>query len=245
MIPVSKLTSANEPPLFDTKCRQPGAAFLRSYPDKDPHEKSEWWREFKPELGMHFHYRCGWTAMSIILDGDVDHYLACGHCRGKPSPHRDRAFDWSNYRYASGLVNSRKGNHNEKILDPCEVGNGWFEVLLPSFTLRGTDLIPEEYRNKARFTIKELKLFNDYHVRLTRWHWYQSYWNGGDPLIALLDEDAPLVAVAVRKAVELGEPLPDPTVCLPGHVIRERKRRYANRQERQATGTDDGNPSRP
>jgi hypothetical protein len=29
--------------------------------------------------------------MAIMLDGDVDHYLACGDREGTPSPHRNLA----------------------------------------------------------------------------------------------------------------------------------------------------------
>ncbi len=152
--------------------------------------------------------------MVIGLEGDVDHYLACGDREGRPSPSRDLAFEWSNYRYASGTVNSRKGNLDDQVLDPCEVGEGWFEVVLPNFVLRPTILLPPELCGKAKTTIEKLKLFNEHKVRFTRWFWYQRYWNGGDPLLEQLEKDAPLVAVAVKKALAAGEALPDPSACL-------------------------------
>lgn len=242
MIPVPTLTDQNQPASFDTNCRQPGAAFLVDYPGKDPHEKSEWWSQFKPDLATHFSHRCGWLGTNIGLTGAVDHYLACGNRQGNPSPHRDLAFEWTNYRYASGTINSLKSNHDDKILDPCEVGDDWFEVVLPNFTLRFTDEVPEGLRAKAKFTIETLQLFN-HQARWTRWDWYQRYWNGGS--LEQLEKDAPLVAAAVKKAIASGEPLPDPTVCLPGHVIHERKRRYGKRQRKPVTGTDGGTPAQP
>lgn len=230
MIPVPRLTPLNEPGFFDINCRTPGTTFLAETPPRDPHEKSAWWRQFQPDLAKHFSYRCGWTAMAIGLDGDVDHFLACGDRSGNPSPHRNLAFEWSNYRYASGTINSRKGNLDDQVLDPCEIGEGWFEVLLPNFVLKPTALLPESLRGKARTTIERLKLFNEFKVRHTRWNWYQRYWNGGNPLIELLEQDAPLVAAAVKKALAAGEALPDPHDCLPGHVVKKRKHSYARRE---------------
>jgi hypothetical protein len=232
MIPVQKLASANEPSLFDVNCRQPGATFLGENPPRDPHEKSGWWSQFQPDLAKHFSYRCGWTAMTIGLDGDVDHFLACGHRKGSPSPHRNLAFEWSNYRYASGTINSRKGNHDNQVLDPCEIGEGWFEVVLPNFVLVPTALLPAELRPKTKTTIEKLRLFNDFKIRFTRWSWYERYWNKGDPLIELLEKDAPLVASAVRKALDSGVALPNPNDCLPGNQVQSRKRGYGKRTPR-------------
>jgi len=229
MIPVPPLTRDNEPELFHVNCREPGAAFLAEDPPRDPHEKSEWWCQFQPDLAEHFSHRCGWTALAIGLEGDVDHYLACGDREGRPSPHRHLAFEWGNYRYASGTINSRKGNLDDAILDPCEVDEGWFEIVLPNFVLIPTDRLPEVLRGKAETTIEKLKLFNDHKIRFSRWEWYSRYWNNGNPLMDLLQNDAPLVAAAVKKALDAGEPLPDPTDCLPYLAVQKRKRPYARR----------------
>jgi hypothetical protein len=136
-------------------------------------------------------------------------------------------------------VNSRKGNLDDRILDPCEIGEGWFEVVLPNFVLKPTDLLPEELRGKAETTIEKLKLFNDHKVRFTRWSWYERYWNGGNPLITLLEKDAPLVAEAVKKARAAGETLPDPNDCLPVHVGKKRKLPYARRGARKKDTLED------
>lgn len=242
MIPVPLLTKENEPPFFNTNCREPGGAFLVAYPEKDPHEKSEWWSQFKPDLAKHFSHRCGWLGTSIGLTGAVDHYHGCGNRRGKPSQHRDRAFEWTNYRYASGTINSLKNNHDDKILDPCEIEDDWFEVILPNFTLRFTDAVPENLREKAKFTIKTLQLFN-HEARWTRYDWYRRYWE--NRCLASLERDAPLVAVAVKKAIDAGDPLPDPTDCLQEHEIRERKLPYVKRNKKPVTSPDGVPPAPP
>jgi len=240
MIPVPKLTTANEPSLFATNCREPGAAWLRENPEKDPHDQSAWWRQFKPDLAKHFEYRCGWLGTAIEQEGVVEHYLSCGKRKDSPSPHRDLAFEWSNYRYASGPVNSRKGTHDGGILDPCEIEEGWFEVTLHGFQLLITSTIPESLRTKAEFTLKTLDLRNGHHARMARWNWYSRYWNKGEPLLDLLAKDAPLVAAAVRKAQDNGEELPDPNETEPSSGLRVRQRPYRKRQK---ADTNDEAPS--
>ena len=232
MIPVAKLTNASEPKDFDSNCRKCGNLWLAAHPDKDPHEMSSWWSQFKPDLAAHFGHRCGWSATTIGQLGLVDHYLSCGPRQGKPSPHRALAFEWTNYRYAGGTINSRKDIHDDQILDPCEVESGWFEVILDGFLLRITDAIPASIRAKAEFTVEKLDLFRGFESRWTRWNWYKRYWNDGQPLMDLLRQDAPLVAAAVEKAIALGQELPDPNETEPAAVITPRKREYAPRPNR-------------
>jgi hypothetical protein len=236
MIPVPELTLDNQPGLFELNCREPGNTWLAeaTNADKDPHEKSEWWSQFKPDLEAHFSGRCGWLATSLVGEGIVEHYLSCGPRKDEnqnsvPSPHRHLAFEWTNYRYASGRVNSRKGNHDDAILDPCKVEEGWFEITLHGFQLLMTDAIPDEHRAKAVFTLSELKLRDGHDARRARWNWYERYWNGGTPYLDLLERDAPLVAAAVRKAQANGEELPDPTECAPGSAVVARKHPYKPR----------------
>jgi hypothetical protein len=235
VIPVPPLTLSNQPGLFDVNCRQPGAAWLAAYPANDPHQQSIWWQAFQPDLAAHFSHRCGWLGVSIGLSGSVDHYLACGNRKGNPSPNRHLAFEWTNYRYADARINSMKGNLDDQILDPCMIGPGWFEVVLPNFALRTTAQIPPQDRPKAEFTLKKLKLINGHLARWNRWDWCCRYWNHGNPLISLLLNDAPLVGEAVQRAQQNGDPLPDPTVCQPGHQVRPRRRPYV-RQRRSPSG---------
>ena len=130
------------------------------------------------------------------------------------------------------MVNSCKGNHDDAILDPCDVGEGWFEVALHGFQLLPTSSIPEELRDKANFTLKTLDLRNGYHARKARWMWYERYWNKGDPLLDLLEKDAPLIAAAVKKAQANGDELPNPNECAPGSVLVARTRPYRKRTRR-------------
>lgn len=71
-----------------------------------------------------------------IAEGAVEHFLSK---KNRP----DLAYEWSNYRYIAGSVNGSKGTHDDKVLDPFEVQNGWFEVLVPSMQLVVTPLAAE------------------------------------------------------------------------------------------------------
>lgn len=136
-----------------------------------------------------------------IADGAVDHYFSKNF-------HRNRAYDWNNYRYISTSVNSSKHNKDDKVLDPFEIQPGWFEVQLPSMLLRRTAAVPAALQAKADFTIKELRLVSGHKVRRNRRGWYEDYKKG---LItdAGLAAYAPLVAEAVKQWINTkGLPLP-------------------------------------
>lgn len=215
---------------FDTNCAARGAAWLEAYPDKDPRENAAWWQAFKPHLAEAFQHRCAYLAM-FVTDGDVDHFLACGHRDGKPSPHRNRAFDWTNFRYADAATNSRKGTLDDKILDPFTVGEGWFVVDLYSFRIRYTDLIPESLREKARTTIEKLRLNEDFRLRQLRRRYYERYWLiQSQEAFAILALDAPLIAKAVQDLLDQGFSLPDPNLYpVANPNVRLRQRPYKPR----------------
>ncbi|SFL44197.1 hypothetical protein SAMN02982985_00153 [Rugamonas rubra] len=123
--------------------------------------------------------------------GTVDHYLSYKN-------HPDKAYDWENYRFASGTLNSSKKNADDTVLDPYEVGAGWFEVILPSLQMKITDIVPAAHRAKAQHTLKRLKLRDG--ERIIRWRqsWYDMYLAGELPLSGLR-RVAPLIADAVEK----------------------------------------------
>lgn len=126
--------------------------------------------------------------------GTVDHFLSC---RTNP----ELAYEWDNYRFASGWINSSKQNADDRILDPFQVQDGWFEILLPSLQLVLTDKVPARHRARAEYTLERLHLRDDERVLRQRREWYQMYQNGL-PLNELRKK-APLIARAVEKAAPL------------------------------------------
>lgn len=186
MIPVAKV---KKPKDFDQKVKAPGDEWLKANPSATRPEAL--WIPYTSTLADGFARLCGYAAMHDPTGGTVDHYLSF-------KKHRKLAYDWDNYRFASGTLNSSKRNADDAVLDPFEVGEGWFEIVLPSLQMLVTDAVPAAYRDKAEFTLKRLKLRDG--ERIIRWRqsWYALYLEGKLSL-AGLREMAPLLAQAVEK----------------------------------------------
>lgn len=177
-----------EPREFDQKVRQPGNNWLA----KNPNNKRprDYWSPFKSNLADGFGNLCGYSVMYEPV-GTVDHYLSCEN-------YPNLAYEWSNYRFASGWINSSKRTLDDRVLDPFQVGDDWFEIILPSLQLVLTDKVPKEERQKAEFTLQRLRLQDDERVIRQRQQWYQLYLDG-DITLEGLEKKAPLIARAIRK----------------------------------------------
>lgn len=197
MIPVAN--PIPEPADFDAECRQKGNQWLASHPGADTSIYPGYWAKYENDLATAFHQRCGWWAM-WIAEGDVEHFLSR---KNRP----ELSYEWSNYRYIAGSVNGSKGNHDDKVLDPFEVQNGWFEVLLPSMQLVATPTLPTHLSARAEFTLKQLKLRHGSKVVRCRKRWYQQFKDGKLSMDGLR-ANAPLVADAARKLLDSGQVLP-------------------------------------
>ena len=187
MIPARRAT---EPKDFETKVRSIGNKWLRTHPDaKRP---PALWIPFTPDLERAYKNLCGYAAMLDPTGGTIDHFKSIKN-------HLPLAYEWSNYRFASGIMNSSKRTADESVLDPEEVGASWFEILLPSLQMRLTNRVPADLRTKAEFTLQRLKL--DKGLRVIRWRraWYKLYQEGKLNLEGLRDV-APLIAEAVERA---------------------------------------------
>jgi hypothetical protein len=124
--------------------------------------------------------------------GTVDHYLSF---RNHPS----KAYEWSNYRFASQVLNASKRTADDSVLDPYIVCDGWFEITLPSLQMRITDAVPTKWRDIADHTLDRLKLRNG--AKIVRWRrsWYEMF-ERGQVTLAGLRTVAPLIADAVERA---------------------------------------------
>ena len=134
--------------------------------------------------------RCGYSAMFEPV-GTVDHFVSVDE-------DMQLAYDWGNYRYASGWINSSKQNATG-LLDPFEVHDGSFEILLPSLQLVLSDAVPEADREKAAYTLERLHLAHDERIIRQRREWYRMYQDGEITLDGLRKK-APLIARAIDKA---------------------------------------------
>lgn len=176
-----------EPPEFDKRARKQGLKWLEENPDKRP---KDYWSPFKRDLSDGFGSLCAYSVMFEPV-GTIDHYISV-------SRNKTLAYEWSNYRFASAWLNSSKKAEDDKILDPFEVQDDWFEILLPSLQLIVTNHIPDEYREKAEYTVKRLRLRDDERIIRQRREWYRMY-RDGEVNLEGLKKKAPLIARAIEK----------------------------------------------
>lgn len=187
MIPVAN--PITEPAEFDAKCRKAGAAWLLANPNaKRP---KSLWTDFNKDLREGFSCRCGFQGI-FLSSGTVDHFESW-------SKNKELAYEWSNFRFVEGWLNSSKnGKLTENIMDPFHVGEGWFEILLPSLQLNVSDHIPPEHKAKAESTLSTLPIRDDERAVQTRRAWMKLY-EDGDITLSGLDTMFPLLAAAIRK----------------------------------------------
>lgn len=196
-----------EPADFDQKVREPGRTWLRQHRGSKA-RPPPYWRRCNAQLAEAFEERCAYTAMFLSAPGTADHFLSL-------EENRDLAYEWSNYRYAAGWINSRKQALSSKnLLDPFAVGEGWFELLLPSLQLRVSERCPPEHRALAENTLVALGLRDDERVVRYRRQWLVEY-ELGEIELDYLEKKAPLLAQAVQRWEEeqgrrWGQPPPRP-----------------------------------
>lgn len=190
MIPVARIP---EPLDFDARARQPGLRWLQENPMAE--RPRDYWSPFRNVLAEGFKNLCGYSAMHEP-QGTIDHFQSI---KREPT----LAYEWSNYRFASQWINSSK--QAGEVLDPFEVGEDWFEVLLPSLQLVLTDKVPPAFRPLAEATLRNLPLVNDPRILRQRRVWYELYQKRKLPLDGL-KELAPLIAAAVEKQLASGQP---------------------------------------
>ena len=184
-----------KPPRFDREVKQPGDAWLRANKRARPRDL---WSPFLPHLADGFSNLCGYAAMLDPTGGTVDHYLSW---RDRP----DLAYEWTNYRFASHFLNASKKTADDAVLDPYLVGDGWFEILLPSLQLCVTDKVPAKHRAKAELTLRRLKLRDGEKIIRWRRRFYELYQRGRIDLDGLR-ELAPQIAAAVERELAARKP---------------------------------------
>ncbi len=179
-----------EPPRFEQQVRVPGTRWLTNNPNATTRPPNHWNR-CKSDLADGFKNLCAYSAMYEPV-GTVDHFVSWDE-------DRSLAYEWSNYRYASGWINSsKKSLKAEEILDPFEVEDGWFEIILPSLQLVVSVSVSAYIKARAEFVLSRLHLRDDERVLRQRREWYRMYQEGGLTLKELWLK-APLIAAAIAR----------------------------------------------
>ncbi|WP_224369734.1 hypothetical protein [Hyalangium versicolor] len=181
----------DEPADFHGDVRQRGLEWLRRHGASGSRPPA-YWRRFNAELAAAFHERCAYTAMFLSSPGTVDHFVSI-------EENRSLAYEWSNYRYSAGWINSSKQSlASGGLLDPFLVRPGWFELHLPSLQLSVSSRCPRQYRRQAENTLIKLGLRDDERVIRYRRKWLEEY-EKREITLDYLEQKAPLVALAVRR----------------------------------------------
>lgn len=162
---------------------------LRDYP---------YWTRALSALHSAYHGRCAYLARYIepVETPTTDHFVAL---RNAPDPMF--AYTWSNYRLAHALVNSVKSAIPD-VLDPFEIGEGWFAIDFGTFhTVIGPDA-PLDQRDAIEGTIQALKLDRG-EVTNTRKRAAERYWSPPPGLRPVplwhLEQDEPFLASELRR----------------------------------------------
>lgn len=178
-----------EPTDFEQRVRKPGTAWLADHPDG---RLPDYWRHARSALADAFGGLCAYSVIHLHGCGTVDHFVPL-------SERRELAYEWSNYRYCAGWLNSSKQNvPGGELLDPFEVQDDWFEISLPSLQLRVTDACPPEIRARAEYTIRRLQLRDGERAIRGRQALMELYVAGAMSVEAL-DALCPLLGQAVRR----------------------------------------------
>lgn len=150
-----RVAARPEYPGFDAEVRQPGAAFLLqcSAPNSKEFSKKNYWSRAAKELHAAYGGVCAYTAMYLTEQGSVDHFYP-------KNSYPQLAYEWSNYRLASGRVNNAKSNQTN-ILDPLLLQDDWFFLNLPSCMLKANQNLDKALRSRVNSTINGLKLNSD------------------------------------------------------------------------------------
>jgi hypothetical protein len=190
---VIRFTLRDEPPRFDERCRKRGRKWLKDNPGYDGRPR-DYWSEFEPELREAFQRLCAYCAMRVFK-GNVDHFTSVSVLKKRKEDHR--AYEWDNFRYGEAVLNQRKGNCI--VLDPFEVREDWFRLLLPSMQLVLTDRVPRRMRKRAELTLRRLGLDHSEVVVRYRQEWFEMFRERKLTLEGLR-EVAPQIARAVEKS---------------------------------------------
>jgi hypothetical protein len=156
-----------EPADFDAKVRQPGLLSLARRKPKS--ELPTHWRKCLPQLWEAYRGLCAYLVLYIPRgtgSRTVDHFVA-------KNPRPELAYEWSNFRLACSLMNTRKLEFDD-VLDPFEVEDGWFTLELSTLEVLPAANLAPEIKDRVERTIRRLKL-NDAECLAARGERYDDF----------------------------------------------------------------------
>jgi hypothetical protein len=179
-----------EPADFNSLVREPGERFLRRIPAPKgkqwkPHA---YWTKVLHELHDAYGGICAYSCHWIPSDtgfSSVEHF--------QPKDiHPQLAYEWSNYRLVAGILNGRRGTHQD-VLDPFAIQADWFMIEFPSLLVKPAAHLEHDIKVRVRATIERLGLNEEQTCRKNRRRYVLRYCQGKLPFEHLEDE-APFIA---------------------------------------------------
>ena len=128
--------------------------------------------------------------MYLPQQGSVDHFLP-------KTTHPHLAYEWGNFRLASGRVNGSKGNLTG-ILDPFQIQDDWFYMDVPACLLRPNPALAKPLKNQISDTINSLRLNQDDSYVQERCNILMDYARG-DVSIGFLERRYPFLAKEIKR----------------------------------------------
>lgn len=202
-----------EPLDFHEKVRKPGLralAELRGQPAEarrgpkrqvketiTSDDLPDYWTKCLDDLHRAYRGICAYLCIHIpagVGSKTTDHFSPKAP---RISPKLEDAYEWSNYRLACGLMNTRKGE--ETIIDPFLIDGTWFHLDLSTMAISAsTDPeLPVELRTRVEHTIRILGLDDD-ECRRARGDWYQPYLDG-EIAFSFLEKKCPFLAAEILR----------------------------------------------
>lgn len=157
----------------------------------------DYWTRCLEDLHLAYRGICAYSCLYIprvVGSKTTDHFVA------KASGEPERAYEWSNYRLACGLMNSRKGTRT--IIDPFAIDGIWFHLDLSTMAIGPSPELATELRVRVEHTIAVLGL-DDAECRKARGDWYQPYLDG-EISFSFLERKCPFLAAEIVR--QLGRP---------------------------------------
>lgn len=186
-----------EPADFDNEVAIPGNNWLAANPTSKKRGPSHWNKPtIKKQLRENFRSLCGYSLMHEMR-GTVDHYISW-------DTDKTKAYDWDNYRYCAGAVNSSKKNADDTIFDPFEIEFEWFQIHLPSMIMQVSPRAPQTLRAKLEFTLNRLPIAHVDEVIDYRAEYYAGY-KAGEMTLDWIRRKIPVLAASI-EAFEQANP---------------------------------------
>ncbi len=186
------ITIKPEPDIFDREIRTKGKSFLKITPSPNQAQwkQHNYWIKAIGHMRTAYSGICAYCCHWIPYDTGaptIEHFKA-------KDDFPDLAYEWSNYRFVSSILNGRKGKRI--IIDPFEINNGFFVIDFPSLLVKLGN-VPDDKKEIAKYTIDILKLNDESTCLKQRKHWLEVYITTKD--FQFLKEHAPFIAIEIER----------------------------------------------